>query len=149
MQILGHLRSFIAAVITISILAFSGAMNAADVKPSATVTMTETQVGFLLSGEWGHGTLQYKGEPHMFHMTGGKVGGIGYQKTEIKGTVFYLDKVDDFEGVYFKADAGVTLVEGIAGGSWLKNADGVVMHLSDDAEGIALGIGAGGLKINF
>ena len=148
MKIQGHLRSFATAAITILTLAFSGAMNAADAKPSATVTMTETQVGFLLSGEWGEGTLQFKGKSHTFNMTGGKVGGIGYQKSEIKGTVFYLDKVDDFEGIYFKADAGITVVEGKSG-SWLKNTNGVVLHLSDDAEGVALMVGVGGLKINF
>ena len=81
-----YFRSFAVALITVSILAFSGSLNAADEKPSATVTMSETQVGFLLSGEWGHGTLQFKGEPHMFHMTGGKLGGIGYTKSEIQGS---------------------------------------------------------------
>ncbi len=148
-----HLSSFsrilATALITVATLAFSGFIHAADVKPSATVTITETQVGFLLSGEWGHGPLQYQGEPHMFHMTGGKLGGIGITKSEIKGKVFYLDKKEDFEGVYFKADAGITLVEGIVGGSWLKNSNGVVLHFSDDSEGVALDVSAGGLKISF
>jgi len=40
-------------------------------------------------------------------------------------------------------------VEGIVGGSWLKNSNGVVLHFSDDSEGVALDVSAGGLKISF
>ena len=102
----------------------------------------------MLTGDWGHGTLKYKGKSHMFHMGGAKLGGIGVSKMEVNGSVYYLKKREDFEGVYFKADAGLTIAAGKVG-SWLKNDKGVVIHLGADSKGLALQIGVEGLKVSF
>jgi hypothetical protein len=56
--------------------------------------------------------------------------------------------VQDFEGTYFSAEAGVTVGKGV-GGLWLKNDKGVTMHLTSRAEGIALSLGVEGLSVKF
>jgi hypothetical protein len=136
------------AVISVVVMGFSGVSMAKDDAPSGTVNISEKQVGFLLTGDWGHGTLTFDGEKHMFHMGGAKIGGIGISSMKVDGSVYHLKNLKDFEGVYFKADAGLTLAKGKVG-SWLKNDKGVVIHLGANSEGIALQIGLEGLKISF
>ena len=143
-----NIRNWLVAVISVVVMGFTGFSVAKDAAPSATLTITETQVGFLLTGDWGHGTLTYKDKPHMFHMGGAKIGGIGISKMKVDGSVYHLNKLSDFEGMYFKADAGLTLAKGKVG-SWLKNDNGVVIHLGANSEGVALQIGVEGLKISF
>ena len=143
-----NIRNWVVVVISVMVMGFAGFSAAKDDAPSGTLAITETQVGFLLTGDWGHGTLTFDGEKHMFHMGGAKIGGIGITKMKVDGTVYYLNKLSDFEGTYFKADIGLTLAVGKAG-SWMKNDKGVVIHLAANSKGLALQIGLEGLKISF
>ena len=143
-----NIRKLLVVVLSIVTMGLAGFSAAKDEAPSGTLSITETQVGFLLTGDWGHGTLTYKGKPHMFHMGGAKIGGIGVSKMKVDGSVYHLSKLSDFEGIYFKADAGLTLAKGKVG-SWMKNDNGVVIHLGANSEGVALQIGLEGLKISF
>jgi hypothetical protein len=143
-----NFRQWAVVVISVVSLGFAGVSIAKDDTPSGTVHISEKEVGFLLTGDWGHGTLTFDGEKHMFHMGGAKIGGIGIADMKVDGTVYYLNKLSDFEGTYFKADAGLTLALGKAG-SWLKNDNGVVIHLGANSKGLAVEIGVEGLKISF
>jgi hypothetical protein len=143
-----NIRQWILACAGLVVAIFSLGLQAEDAKPSGTISVSETEVGFLITGDWGHGTLTYNGEKHMFHMGGGKIGGIGAAKMQVDGTVYNLTTLDDFAGTYFKAEAGITGGVG-KGGSWLKNSKGVKIHMSDDSKGLALQIGVGGLKLYF
>jgi hypothetical protein len=148
MNTIKSIRSIILASFAASLLVFTGFTAAADPKPSATLTVKETEVGVLIGGDWGHGTLTYNGEPHMFHMGGAKLGGMGITVAEVTGTVYHLNKLEDFEGVYFKAEAGITAAKGREG-SWVKNDKGVALHLTSHSKGLALSIGVEGLKISM
>ena len=148
MNAIKSIRSIILASVAASLLVFVGFAVAEDPKPSATLTVKETEVGVLIGGDWGHGTLTYNGEPHMFHMTGAKLGGIGITVDEVTGTVYHLNKLEDFAGVYFKAEAGITAAKGLEG-SWVKNDKGVALHLTSHSKGLALSIGVEGLKISM
>lgn len=143
-----NIRHWAVALVSVMTMAFAGLSLAKDEAPSATLSISETQVGFLLTGDWGHGTLTYQGQNHMFHMGGAKIGGMGVSSMKVDGSVYHLKTLEDFEGVYFKADAGLTLAKGKVG-SWLKNDKGVVIHLGANSEGIALQIGVEGLKVSF
>jgi hypothetical protein len=143
-----NIRNWAVALVSVVIMGFAGLSLAKDDAPSATLTISETQVGFVLTGDWGHGTLTYQGQDHMFHMGGAKIGGIGISSMKVDGSVYYLENLQDFEGLYFKADAGLTLAKGKVG-SWLKNDKGVVIHLGANSEGVALQIGVEGLKVSF
>jgi lipid-binding SYLF domain-containing protein len=148
MNTIKSIRSIVLASFAAYLLVFAGFAAAADPKPSATLTLKETEVGVLIGGDWGHGTLTYKGEPHMFHMSGAKIGGIGITVAEVTGEVYNLNKLEDFAGGYFKAEAGITAAAGREG-SWVKNDKGVVLHMTSHSKGLALSIGVEGLKISM
>ena len=141
------IRSFGILLATLALLMVGGFAAAEDAKPSGTLTLKETEVGLLLGGDWGKGTMTFSGAEHAFKLTGAKVGGIGITVAEVSGNVYNLTKVEDFYGTYFKAEAGITGVKGREG-SWVKNDKGVSLHLTSKSEGLALSIGVEGLEIS-
>ena len=128
--------------------AVSFGVAAEDEQPSATVTISELQVMVLVGGDHGHGTLSFNGAEHDFTVAGVKLGGIGIHKKDMKGSVYRLNNLDDFNGIYFLVEAGLTLAKG-RGGLWMKNGNGVIMHLKSSTEGLALSVGVEGLKVSL
>jgi hypothetical protein len=141
------IRSFGILLSTLALLVVGSVASAEEVKPSGTLTLKETEVGLIIGGDWGKGTLVFDGAEHAFKLTGAKIGGAGVTVAEVSGDVYSLIKVDDFYGTYFKAEAGITGVKGREG-SWVKNDKGVSLHLISKSEGLALSIGVEGLKIS-
>jgi hypothetical protein len=123
-------------------------MEPMDPNASGYVTIEDDQVMLMVGGSEGHGTLKYKDAEHKFKMKGVKVGGIGFDKLEFSGNVYNLLKLEDFNGVYFAAEAAVTVVKG-KGGFWMKNTSGVSIHLSGSSDGAALGVGLSGIDIRL
>lgn len=120
-----------------------------DPNASAQVKINETQVMLILGGSDGTGLLEMKdGGVHAFKIGGIKLGGMGIDKIHLTGNVYNLKKVEDFAGVYFEADAAITVVKG-AGGTWMKNDKGVSIHLSGSTDGLSLGLGVEGVKITL
>lgn len=115
-----------------------------DVKPTATLTLDQTEVSFLISGKVGGGTLSFNGEEHQFSIGGLGVGGIGVASIEATGDVFYLENLEDFEGAYGQARSGIAVsgVGELEGGIWLRNTSGVVIYLEPTREGVILSLGA-------
>jgi hypothetical protein len=136
-----------ACVFTIIALFLMGATVAAEEKkPSGTIHLEEEQFMFILGGDSGSGTLDFKGKIHGFTTAGITAGGVGYQKISASGDVYHLNKVSDFPGTYVAARAGLAVAEG-KGGEWLQNSKGVYIHLKTSQEGLALGFGVEGLTI--
>jgi hypothetical protein len=135
-------------IATAALMLTGGLSIAADEEPSGTVTIKETEVGFIIGGDWGHGTLNYEGASHMFHLGGLKLGGLGVNVSDVTGDVYGLTDIKDFPGIYFKAEAGATAVEGGVG-TWVKNDKGVSLHLKAKSKGLALSIGVEGLSIGM
>lgn len=126
------------------------AATAAD-KPmtkSGTITISETQIGFLVGGSLGGGTLNFKGKTHKFKIGGLAVGNIGVSKTRATGTVYNLTNLADFDGTYAKAEASATLGAG-KGALQLENDKGVVIKLETSSGGVQLSAGGGGVKITL
>jgi hypothetical protein len=90
------IRSFGILLSTIALLMVGGFAAAEDAKPSATLTMKETEVGLIIGGDWGKGTLSFEGGEHAFKLTGAKVGGAGITVAEVSGDVYNLTNVEDF-----------------------------------------------------
>jgi len=141
------LHNLVIFLSTFALLLASSLATAENAKPSGTLTLKETEVGLLLGGDWGKGTLTFNGKEHPFKMAGAKVGGIGITVAEVSGSVYELTNVKDFYGTYFKAEAGITGVEGKEG-SWVKNHKGVTLHLKSESKGLALSVGVEGLRIS-
>lgn len=138
---------YLGALLTATTLLFASLASAEDPAPSATLNLKETEVGLLLGGDWGKGTLSYDGGEYPFKMGGAKMGGIGVTVAEVSGNVYGLKPVEGFYAAYFKAEAGITGFEGREG-SWITNSAGVSLHLKSESKGLALSIGVEGLKIS-
>ena len=132
-------------------LSLSAALAEDEVKPTATLTLDQTEVSFLLSGKVGGGTLSFNGEQHRFSIGGLGVGGIGIASIEATGEVFYLENLEDFEGAYGQARSGLAVsgVGQMEGGIWLRNTSDVVIYLEPTREGVILSLGADVVAIDL
>jgi hypothetical protein len=117
-------------------------------KPSGRISMEVGQGGFILSAMGGKGTLTLNGRKYPFKVGGLGVGGLGVSKITATGEVYRLRRLEDFPGAFFQARAGYAMVEG-KGVQWLENSNGVVLQLRSTQKGLALNLGADGLKIEM
>jgi hypothetical protein len=117
-------------------------------KPSGTVTVESKSVAVGIGVSWGDGVLTYKGKQYKFSMSGLSVVDVGVSKVTAKGKVFHLKKLEDFSGNYVAAAAGAT-VGGGAGGTAMKNQNGVVMKLTETSKGLQFTLAAEGVDIKL
>jgi hypothetical protein len=116
--------------------------------PSGTVVIDETQIMWIVGGDIGGGTLEYKGQSYKFKMDGLKLGGFGVHKVKLDGDVYDLNNIDDFFGTYAEAEVGFTVADAGKGDAWFKNDRGVHLRLkSPEAKGLALDVGVDGIDI--
>lgn len=131
-------------------LLVANAALAEDKTPSATVTIDETQIMWIVGGSIGGGVLDYQGKTYKFKLDGLKLGGFGVHKFKLQGDVYHMKNVEDFAGVYGEAEAGVTFAKMGKGDVVLKNTKGVVLHLkSPGSEGYALDLGVEGVDVRL
>jgi len=136
----------LAAILLFSLAAVS---VAADKKtPDATVKLSEGSVAVGIGWSWGHGTLTYKGKDYKFKVEGLSVGEVGVTKAEATGNVYDLKKLEDFDGIYGAASAGIAVQEG-KGATAVINPKGVQIVLTSITKGATLKIAAEGLKIKL
>ena len=120
-----------------------------ELKESGTVTIDQFRVSFLISGNIGGGKLLYQGKSHDFNIGGLGVGGIGASSIDATGTVYNLDKLRDFEGMYGQARTGIAVIDKSTGTLWLENTSGVYIKLEVEQEGLALTLGADAIAIDL
>jgi hypothetical protein len=118
-------------------------------KPSGTLTIHQYQVAFIGSGSGGGGTLRFRGRNYPFKLGGLGIGGIGVSRLDATGTVYNLDRVEDFEGVYGQARVGFAVGEQGKGQMWLQNPNGVYIHLNARRKGLSLNLGADGMVVHL
>jgi hypothetical protein len=117
-------------------------------KPSATFEVTAEQLRLIVGGATGKGTLLYQGKTYPFTMKGVTVGGIGATKVIAKGDVYFLERLEDFEGAYSAITIGAALGGG-AGGSQYENNKGVFVSVKSKTEGLGLNLGLGAVQVAF
>ena len=122
--------------------------SAKPMRPSGTITIDETQFGFLIGGNTGGGTLRFHGKSYPFKIGGISIGDLGVSKVRGYGEVYNLKSIDDFAGTFSKLDASATLGKG-EGGLRLKNGAGVELELHTRSKGLQLSAGAGGVKVTL
>ena len=116
---------------------------------SGYVRMTQVQAAYLGSGNAGSGVLYYQGSRYPFSVGGLGVGGIGVSKIEATGEVYGLQHLHDFPGAYVQGRYGFALANTSAGDLWLKNSNGVIMHLSAKRQGLMLSLGGDAVVIQM
>lgn len=116
---------------------------------SGTVQIEQVQIAFIGSGNLGGGTLQFGGQSYPFTVGGLGIGGFGISKMEATGEVYDLNDSRYFPGAYIQGRYGLAVGNASLGDLWLKNANGVVLHLKAKRQGLALSLGADAVYINF
>jgi len=116
--------------------------------PSGSVRIEKTSVGLGIGGSWGGGTLTYKGKRYPFSVDGLDVGGIGFSKTSLNGSVYNLKNLADFNGTYTSVGASAT-VGGGGSVSTMQNQNGVKIRMGGTSEGLRLKAGMDGLKLQL
>ena len=114
--------------------------------PAATNEMNSTSVRLLFGGSWGSGTLHYQGKSYPFKVKGLSVGGLGVKAVDAVGDVYFLEKLEDFQGKFAFRSAGATAYKG-TGRSTYDNNKGVVFTLRAKTTGLALSLGLGAIDI--
>lgn len=97
---------------------------------SGTVTIRKNEVLLLANGISGEGTLIFQGWQYPFTIERGKIEAVSKRDDlELKGKVYNLQKIEDFEGTYEPSGAEFSAGEGFEG-LWAKNEKDVVIRLS-------------------
>src|SRR5215470_6251631 len=120
-----------------------------NAKPSGTLTIHQVQVAFIGSGTRGGGTLRFRGRSYPFSLGGLGIGGIGVSRIDASGTVYNLNQLEDFNGVYGQARTGWAAGASGKGQMWLENPNGVYLRLNAQRKGLALSVGADGMVIQL
>ncbi len=118
-------------------------------RPDGTVEMSQVQAAFIGSGNAGSGTLTYRGRTYPFTVAGLGVGGIGVSKIEARGEVYDLPNLQQFPGTYAQGRYGFALGTKSGGDLWMKNGNGVVMHLVAKRTGLMLSLGGDAVEIRM
>ena len=140
------LRLVIAA--SVCLLLWGTAAKAAEEQPDATLSLESDSIAAGVGTSWGAGVLKYKERSYPFKINGLAVGSVGVTKATTSGEVFNLKKLEDFNGNYLAAGAGVTL----AGGGMMatmKNQNGVKINVKATTQGAKLTLGEGGVKVEL
>jgi len=124
------------------------ALLAADA-PSATLDLDLKEIGLIVGGSSGKGVLHYQGKDYNFTMKGLRVGAIaGATKSHATGEVFGMTKLEDIEGSFTAASAGVAAGKG-KDVTRFQNNKGVSFVLKSKTTGLALDAGLTGGEIKL
>ena len=137
-----------AGVVVIAGLLATTAFAAEGRKADATVTLSEGSVAAGIGWSWGRGTLHYQGKDYKFKVEGLTVGEVGMTKAEATGNVYDLKSLEDFNGVYGAAGAGIAVQEG-KGATALINTKKVQLVLTSKTKGATIKVAAEGLKLTL
>ena len=116
--------------------------------PDATLRLSGGSVAAGLGINWGGGTLTYKGKEYPVDVKGLSVGDAGITKIEASGSVYNLKKLEDFNGNYTAAAAGLTAAGG-ASATAMKNQNGVEVNLVSTTKGVKVTLGGGGVSMKI
>jgi len=142
-------RRWIASVLLVAVMGTLGGFALAEEKkPDATVSLSEGSVAAGIGWSWGRGTLSYQGKTYKFKVEGLSIGEVGVTKAEATGNVYDLKSLDDFNGVYAVAGAGIAVQEG-KGATAVINDKKVQIVLTSKTKGANLKLAVEGLKIKL
>ncbi|MEH6631634.1 MAG: hypothetical protein V7776_12435 [Halopseudomonas aestusnigri] len=120
---------------------------------AGTFTVNVKSVGLIIGARWGTGKITLNdGSSKKFTLSGGKILDIGASEKIITGTLYNLDNLDEFPGVYLGIGGGLTAVTKGLGRMSVTNGKCVVMNGGvEGAKGLAVShpIGPGGAKIEW
>lgn len=145
----GMVRGLFGLALAATALLAMVAPGAAQEAPSGTVEITSITIAPGFGFNWGDGILTLPdGSKHKFSVENPKVAAVGVSTVEATGSVYNLKRVQDLEGCYRTAEAGIAIGAGVSGMT-MKNEHGVVIHLQATQLGINFTLGIGGMNIKL
>jgi hypothetical protein len=117
-------------------------------QPDATVDLTGGTFALGVGFVWGDGALRYEGAERAFKFSGVSIIDVGGAHITATGDVYHLQNLQDFNGHYTIASAGVT----VAGGgsvAILRNEHGVVIKLHATTVGLRFNFASEGVRIKL
>jgi len=127
----------------------TGPQTVSGMSPDATVTMHEVQAAYIANANGGSGTLFFQGGAYPFKIGGAGIGGIGASTVDATGEVYGLNTLSQFAGDYAQGSYGYAFGTSSGGDLWLKNHNGVVLHLHAKRTGLMLSLGGDVIRINM
>ena len=124
------------------------AEDAQTEQPDATVDLTGGTFALGVGFVWGDGALKYGGEERAFKFSGVSIIDVGGAHITATGDVYHLQSLQDFNGRYTIASAGVT----VAGGgsvAILRNEHGVLIKLHATTAGLRFNFASEGVRIKL
>lgn len=117
-------------------------------QPDATVDLTGGSFALGVGYVWGEGALKYEGTERAFKFSGVSVIDVGGAHIKATGDVYHLQNLQDFNGHYTIASAGVTVA---GGGSLavLRNEHGVVIKLHSSTAGLRFNLASEGVTVRL
>ena len=117
-------------------------------RPTGSVTVELTNISVGVAVNWGRGVLTFQSRNYPFRVRGLGIVGVGGSSIKATGTVFNLDRVEDFPGSWAKIDGAAVLGRASSGGVSLSNGPSV-MILTGTQKGARLGAGGGAVRIEL
>lgn len=114
------------------------AESVAGLRPSGTVTLEEAVAG---GAEAGRGTLHFRGRSYPFRLVGGVTGPGGGVALRGSGTVYRLERLSDFAGIYTQGSGPPGIDTSSRADLWLRNEAGVIVHVRGEREGVSVSLG--------
>ncbi len=115
-----------------------GPASIRGLRPSGHVALTE----FFVSGSGaGGGTLTFRGKAYPFTLTGELIGLGAVTTIQASGEVYNLRDPSQFSGAYIQGTRSLANAVSTTGDLWLKNNNGVIMHLAARNAGLILSTG--------
>jgi hypothetical protein len=127
----------------------TGPRTVDGMSPVATVEMHQVQAAYIASASGGEGTLFYQGQSYPFIIGGAGFGGIGASTIDATGDVYGMASPGQFAGAYAQGRYGFAFGHRSRGDLWLKNRNGVVVHLVAKRTGLMLSLGGDVMVIRF
>jgi len=116
--------------------------------PNATLRLSGGSVAAGIGWSWGSGTLTYKGKNYPVSVKGLSLGKVGITGATASGEVYHLKSLQDFNGNYTAAGAGITLAGGRSAVT-MSNQNGVRVRLISTNRGVDLTLGGAGVDLRL
>jgi hypothetical protein len=116
--------------------------------PDATIQFSGGSVAAGIGFSWGSGTLHYKGRSYPIKVDGLTVGAVGISRASASGSVYHLNRLEDFPGTYAAVGAGAAVGGGVSVAT-MQNQNGVVIKAKSTSQGVKLKLGVDGVKISL
>jgi hypothetical protein len=143
-----NLKKLGVLLLALGLMTIFGRAATTHQKPDATLRLSHGSVAAGIGWSWGSGTLTYKGKNYPVKVTGLSLGKVGITGGSATGEVYNLKNLQDFDGHYNAASAGLTIAGG-ASATAMKNQNGVRVVVTSTTRGVDVTIAGGGVDMKI